>query len=171
MLPLDSAYGGWPRSGEIDVMEARGNSEQSSCGPSEYRDDRGFGSTLHFGPDSANNGLWHTHTQSHLKTRKPFSEDFHVFGLDWTPEGLYTYLDSPENRVLKVDFRSESMWQRGQARETVCSVRVGGKCTERTPLKAAKWPGDNIYVNGTRATPFDQPFFLQINLAVGGTTS
>lgn len=26
LLPTDNAYGGWPRSGEIDVMESRGNS-------------------------------------------------------------------------------------------------------------------------------------------------
>ena len=25
MLPVDDAYGAWPRSGEIDIMEARGN--------------------------------------------------------------------------------------------------------------------------------------------------
>jgi beta-glucanase (GH16 family) len=25
MMPVDSVYGGWPTSGEIDIMESRGN--------------------------------------------------------------------------------------------------------------------------------------------------
>ena len=32
MMPEDSAYGVWPRSGEIDIMESRGNSYEYSPG-------------------------------------------------------------------------------------------------------------------------------------------
>ena len=37
MMPQDDKYGGWPRSGEIDVMEARGQEPTKVLG------------TLHFG--------------------------------------------------------------------------------------------------------------------------
>jgi beta-glucanase (GH16 family) len=49
MLPKNSVYGDWPRSGEIDIVESKGNDE--------YNDSNGvnmgntlMGSTLHWGP-------------------------------------------------------------------------------------------------------------------------
>jgi beta-glucanase (GH16 family) len=32
MMPQESVYGDWPRSGEIDIMEARGNDRDSGIG-------------------------------------------------------------------------------------------------------------------------------------------
>lgn len=46
MLPADEAYGGWPASGEIDIMESRGN--DASC---EAGGNNKFASTLHWGPN------------------------------------------------------------------------------------------------------------------------
>lgn len=45
MLPTDQAYGQWPASGEIDIMESRGNDPSCAAGGSDK-----FGSTLHWGP-------------------------------------------------------------------------------------------------------------------------
>ena len=45
LLPADQAYGTWPASGEIDIMESRGNSPSCTAGGSDT-----FGSTLHWGP-------------------------------------------------------------------------------------------------------------------------
>ena len=44
MLPEDSVYGEWPRSGEIDIMEARGNAPGYSAGGRDI-----ITSTLHWG--------------------------------------------------------------------------------------------------------------------------
>lgn len=44
MMPQDSVYGGWPMSGEIDIMESRGNSLGYPGKGRQY-----FGSTLHWG--------------------------------------------------------------------------------------------------------------------------
>lgn len=43
MMPLDSVYGEWPKSGEIDIMEARGNTVDYPGGRDVYY------STLHWG--------------------------------------------------------------------------------------------------------------------------
>jgi len=45
MLPKHNAYGGWPASGEIDIVESRGNDASCSAGGRDT-----FGSTLHYGP-------------------------------------------------------------------------------------------------------------------------
>lgn len=44
MMPEDSVYGIWPMSGEIDIMESRGNGRGYKRGGREY-----FSSTLHWG--------------------------------------------------------------------------------------------------------------------------
>lgn len=44
MMPQDSVYGGWPLSGEIDIMESRGNARGYKRGGREA-----FSSTLHWG--------------------------------------------------------------------------------------------------------------------------
>lgn len=44
MMPEDSVYGIWPLSGEIDIMESRGNGRGYKQGGREY-----FSSTLHWG--------------------------------------------------------------------------------------------------------------------------
>jgi beta-glucanase (GH16 family) len=167
MLPQDSVYGGWPASGEIDLMESRGNTGSSSCGP--WQDSSGFGSTLHFGPDAAHNAYSHTHTETHVDGS--LSDDFHTFGLMWSERGLYTYLDDDKDVVLAVDFAQRSFWDRGQTPETVCWARKNGQCTFWMPLWiGSNWTGTDTWAKkGTRAAPFDQEFFLQVNLAVGGT--
>lgn len=59
MLPTDYAYGGWPASGEIDIVESRGNADFSCGGTPIGR--QMVGSTLHWGPDGGNNRYYLTH--------------------------------------------------------------------------------------------------------------
>ena len=50
MLPRLNVYGKWPASGEIDIMESRGNRDyHDPQGASQGVDS--VGSTLHFGAD------------------------------------------------------------------------------------------------------------------------
>ena len=46
MLPTDSSYGQWPRSGEIDIVEVRGN-QDFTCGGTPFGRQL-MGSTLHW---------------------------------------------------------------------------------------------------------------------------
>jgi len=50
LLPSYNSYGTWPASGEIDIMESRGNDATCSAGGVNR-----FGSTLHWGPDGGHN--------------------------------------------------------------------------------------------------------------------
>lgn len=59
MLPTGKEYGYWPKSGEIDIMESRGN-EDYVCYGHNFGHQR-IGQTLHWGPDAARNKHMDTH--------------------------------------------------------------------------------------------------------------
>ena len=73
-------YGGWPRSGEIDIMEARGNRKLRNVGI-EY-----MASTLHWGTDTANKFKM---TQGHKKAKsKTLADGFHKYEMLWDQDGF-----------------------------------------------------------------------------------
>lgn len=113
MLPSKSIYGGWAASGEIDIMEMLGHDTQTVYG------------TLHYGgewPSNAHSGI------SFKLDNRAFSEDFHVFRLDWGPNEFRWYVDDQL-------YQTQKEWY-----------------TPNAPYPA----------------PFDQPFYLILNVAVGG---
>ena len=68
----------------------------------------------------------------------------HVYGLLWTPDRLMTYIDDESNVVLDVDMSSESFWEKGG------------------------FSGLSPWRNEPNSAPFNQDFYLIINVAVGG---
>ena len=146
MMPEDSVYGDWPRSGEIDMIESRGNVVES-------RSDRyqnSVTSTLHWGPSPATD-RWGLTTSNFTVPRDYFSQDFHTFGLDWSPTSLVTWVDKPSRHIMKIDMnRSFFAFSR---------------------LSHLLWNGTAVQDpwNGKKGAPFDQKFYLILNVAVGGT--
>ena len=53
MMPVEETYGIWPQSGEIDIMESRGNNWTYAQGGNDI-----VSSALHWGPDAANDAWW-----------------------------------------------------------------------------------------------------------------
>ncbi|WP_342423316.1 glycoside hydrolase family 16 protein [Paenibacillus sp. FSL E2-0178] len=107
LLPQDQAYGPWPASGEIDMLEAKGRLPRQIAG------------TLHYGPDLAH------------KVVEEFTYEL-------------------ENGTIN-EFREYALeWEAGSMRWL-----VDGQCFAERSLE----PG---------VMPFDQPFYLLLNLAVGG---
>jgi len=92
MMPAESAYGVWPRSGEIDITEYRGQRPQQISG------------TLHFG------AAWDNKGQAGTGDRDfpiDFSQDFHTFGLDWSPEQIQWILD---DQVYHTETLQRNFW-------------------------------------------------------------
>ncbi|OMJ79348.1 hypothetical protein SteCoe_20641 [Stentor coeruleus] len=140
MLPKYNWYGNWPASGEIDIMESRGNSPNYNAGGNNQ-----FASTLHWGPDWADNRYEMTHSVYNNPTS--LGDDYHIYGLYWNSDKLFTYIDDPSNVVLNVDFTTQSFWQKGNFPSVF----------------------SNPWVGEPNSAPFNQEFFFTINLAVGGT--
>ena len=141
LLPAHNEYGDWPSSGEIDIMESRGNDPSYPAGGNNK-----FASTLHWGPDYFLNKYAMTHEEYTHPTS--LADEFHVYGLYWDEKVLYTYIDTPDNVVLKVDFTKESFYQRGGYEAAGIS---------------------NPWVGEPNSAPFNRDFHLIFNLAVGGT--
>lgn len=76
MLPTDSVYGEWPRSGEIDIMESRGNNYTYTQGGNNI-----VSSTLHFGPNAANDGWWRNNVKR-AALHTTYSAGYHTFGVE-----------------------------------------------------------------------------------------
>ena len=81
MMPTDDVYGTWASSGEIDIME--------TCNETNY-----IGGALHFGGQWPNN----TYTGgSYLGDgNTDFSQDFHVYALEWEADQMRWYVDGVE---------------------------------------------------------------------------
>lgn len=146
MLPRFNQYGAWPASGEIDIMESRGNAPGYAAGGGYDT----FGSTLHWGPDYSRNQWALTHQVFKTKDGSNLHDTWHTYGLKWDETGMYTYLDTDDNKVLSLTFSGQSFWTRG------------GFSASR--LK-------NPWQDRPNSAPFDQKFFLVMNVAVGGTAS
>lgn len=141
-LSKDNKYGTWPASGEIDLVESRGNINLKLNG--KIIGVKKMSSTLHFGPYWPLNG-YETATFSR-ELENGFNSDFHKYQMEWNTEHIKFSVDDIELGVVAV---GDGFWKRAGF-------------DENKNLK-------NIWQNGTLMAPFDQEFHLIINLAVGGT--
>eukprot|EP01095_Lingulamoeba_sp_RSL-Kostka_P013849 TRINITY_DN5847_c2_g1_i1.p1 TRINITY_DN5847_c2_g1~~TRINITY_DN5847_c2_g1_i1.p1 ORF type:complete len:372 (+),score=142.58 TRINITY_DN5847_c2_g1_i1:54-1169(+) len=141
LMPRHNAYGEWPASGEIDIMESRGNGVDYPPGGVNQ-----VGGTLHWGPFYPEDPYEKT-TGIYKLEHGDFSESFHTFGLYWDKDRMYTYVDDDSNIVLDIPI-SESFW------------KLGG--WENRGLS-------NPWKYGEENAPFDQQYYLIFNVAVGGT--
>ena len=112
MMPNNSVYGGWPHSGEIDIMEARGRVRYTSS------------SAIHF-----SNAGGHTYNTNE-KSGHDITE-FHKYAVEWKEDTISFYVDD-----VMYFTNSKSQWS-----------------TQNSSSETA---------------PFDQDFYIILNLAVGG---
>jgi len=78
MLPTDWEYGGWPMSGEIDIMECLGQDPWTIYG------------TIHFGQSVA------AHQQlggKYTRSGESFAGDFHLYAIEWDSTSIQWYVD------------------------------------------------------------------------------
>jgi beta-glucanase (GH16 family) len=115
LLPQDNVYGGWPRSGEIDLMELVGHEPNKVYG------------TLHYGP-----GPGSTQTsRGYTLPSGNFSDEFHVFSVEWKQDQIKWYVDNNlYSTVNRADIGSLN-WPFNEQFFLIFNLAVGGN-----------WPGN-----------------------------
>uniref|UniRef100_A0A8W7Q572 GH16 domain-containing protein n=1 Tax=Anopheles coluzzii TaxID=1518534 RepID=A0A8W7Q572_ANOCL len=134
------------RSGEIDLLESRGNMDYRGSNGVHIGTEQ-FGSTLHFGPNPSLNGWESTVAYKNTAAGQGWNTGFHNYQLTWTPDYIRFSVD---NQVVTQIDAGTGFWNRGNF----------GNIAPGT---------ENPWIHGTRMAPFDQEFYIIMNLAVGGT--
>jgi beta-glucanase (GH16 family) len=110
MLPTDWAYGDWPKSGEIDIMEHTGNN---------------YGHIL---------GTVHTGAYNHtLGTQKGagtdltnVTEEFHNYTIEWYPDHIDWYVDDVLYYTFENEYKTPAEWPFDKRHHILLNVAVGG---------------------------------------------
>lgn len=115
MLPQGNVYGGWPTSGEIDIMEMVGNDPARTHG------------TVHYGPGPNSNQI----SRSRALSSGTLNDEFHVYSLEWQQDQLKWYLDGVLfSTVSKTDILAGTTWPFNEDFYLIFNLAVGGN-----------WPG------------------------------
>ena len=110
MMPVKETYGGWPASGEIDIMEQVG-----------------------FAPDSIHIST-HTLERNWMKNNgetiaayiKTATTAFHIYRIDWTPQGIDGFIDGKKVFQHINDNKGEGYWPFDKQFFMILNVAVGG---------------------------------------------
>ncbi len=94
MMPTDSAYGEWPRSGELDIME---------YAPQVAGLYKAF-STVHYGTSVD----LHVFKPLGAVTDRAITTGFHRYGLEWKPDSVSWYFDG--KKIGNTYFKSGGDW-------------------------------------------------------------
>lgn len=150
MMPTDEVYGGWPKSGEIDIVEAVNLKAADAEGNPEAH----VYGTLHYGRDAPQNSS--SGKAYALPDGANPADDFHTYTIEWQEGEIRWYVDGylyQTQQQSRVRYNSK-----GEA----VGLRHRGWFAEF--YNQATGELETVY----DAAPFDERFHLIMNLAVGG---
>jgi len=111
MMPSESIYGGWPYSGEIDIMENVG-----------YEPDNIY-STVHF---LGTNGSGHQSNGGYVVRTAPY-DTFYTYTIEWTPDKIDWFIDDVKvytyNKPAGSDYR---VWPFNERFYLILNLAIGG---------------------------------------------
>lgn len=110
MLPTDWVYGGWPKSGEIDIMEHVG-----------YDQDK-VHVTVH--TDAYNHGKGTQKGNSKLVAGA--SKEFHVYRVDWTPYSIKGFIDGEQMFEFINEGKGSAVWPFDKRFHLLLNIAFGG---------------------------------------------
>ena len=124
MLPTENVYGGWPHSGEIDIMEHVG-----------YVPDTIYG-TIH--TDAYNHMK---NTQKEGKVFVPDAESaFHIYSVNWTPDKIEWYVDHVKYHSVENEKLTSAEWPFDQKFHLLLNLAVGGNWGGKRGIDESIWP-------------------------------
>lgn len=115
MLPQNNVFGGWPTSGEIDIMEYLGHETNKVHG------------TLHFGPGPGSTQISRSFT---LGGGAGFNDEFHVYSLEWKQDQIKILVDGNLYSTVNKPDVGAATWPFNEDFFFIINLAVGGN-----------WPG------------------------------
>jgi len=155
MVPTDDVYGGWPKSGEIDIMEYVG------------KEPNNLHYTVHY---EGTNGSGHQSSGSHAIMSAPFKK-FVNFTLIWSPTSLEWWQDGVKKFTYSYTkpILDSRVWPFNKMFNMILNLAYGGEWGG-TP-DDTKLPHKFLidYVRVYQLQESTGPFSLRIEPATGGT--
>lgn len=111
MLPTDEVYGGWPQSGEIDIMEYVGSAPEKIFG------------TIHYGMPWPNNSF---QGNEFILPDDGFYEDFHTFAIEWEDGTIRWFMDDILYSIKRPSNLGGLFWPFDQDFHFLLNVAIGG---------------------------------------------
>ena len=131
MLPTDEVYGAWANSGEIDIMEVKGQEPDTVHG------------TLHFGKQWPAN----KYATGTMKLKKGnFTDDFHLFAIEWEEGVIRWYVDGEL-------YQTQKEWESGGG-------KFPAPFDQRFHLLLNLAIGGNFLGNPDASTPFPRKYLV-----------
>jgi len=125
MLPSDeSLYGGWPKCGELDIMEHVG-----------YEPDSIYG-TIH---TEAYNHIIGTQKGGAIEVKSAESE-FHEYAIDWNEDRIQWLVDNKKYFEFKNETKTYKEWPFDQSFYLILNIAVGGGWGGRQGVHEDIWP-------------------------------
>lgn len=108
MLPVGNVYGGWPKSGEIDIMESVG------CTPGQVL------GTVH------TNAYNHMHNSQAYGSHSLSESDWHTYAIQWTEREIQWFVDDSLFAVFRPTHQNSDRWPFSQKFYLILNLAVGG---------------------------------------------
>lgn len=124
MLPENWEYGGWPTSGEIDIMEHVGHEPERVY------------ATVHTDAFNHIDGTQDTDT-----LHVPDAESaFHEYAIEWTPDEIRWYLDDELYSRFENQHQTYKEWPFDQPFHLILNIAVGGSWGGAKGVDQTIWP-------------------------------
>jgi len=110
MLPTENRYGGWPKSGEIDIAETVG-----------YQKDT-LHQTIH---TEKYNGMYQTQ-RTNVMRLKGHGFKYHVYAIEWSADKIEYYLDGIKTYTFPKESDDTRVWPYNQPFHVILNMAIGG---------------------------------------------
>ena len=124
MLPTDWTYGGWPASGEIDIMENVGYDPDTIVGSAHTQK------------------YYHsigTHKNGQIKCPTAYSQ-FHTYVLEWDAQEYRIFLDDEPFFTFKNEGTGSETWPFDQRFHLLLNLAIGGNWGGKMGIDDTKFP-------------------------------
>lgn len=139
MLPTDWEYGGWPSSGEIDIMEHVGFDPE----------------VIHMSAHTESY-YWRINTQkTATRTVRGAMDDFQTYRMDWTPYAIRGYINDNLLFTFINEGKSYKEWPFDKRFHLLLNIAVGGDWGGQQGVDETAFPASMIvdYVRYYRMNP------------------